>query len=420
MIAVALVPISKDLGVSSATVIWLVVSLYLVSAISQPTMGTLADRIGPRTVLVVGSLTVIVASVLPLLFPTFGAVLAARILLGIGSSAAYPGAITMIRHRTAALGIPTPPSLLAALSIAGLASGVVGPVLGGLLIGAFSWQAIFAVNIPIAAASLVMTLAWLPADVRVRGTSIVRSLDLGGMALFAASITALVFFLLDLPAQRWWLLAIFVVSGVGLVLWERRRPRPFIDVRLLVTEGALTRTYVRLFLVSLGPYVVVYGVSQWLQDVRGLTSAEAGLVQFPSLLLAGIASLAVARTTRVRWPLIVTAVLCLVTGVLLATAGLGPLWIIVAAIALVGIPQGLSSVSNQAVVYRVAPHEQVGAASGLSRTAISLTAIVTSSMIGLVFGDLPSDAGVQLMGWIVAGAALVATVMTVLDRSLRD
>jgi hypothetical protein len=41
-------------------------------------------------------------------------------------------------------------------------------------------------------------------------------------------------------------------------------------------------------------------------------------------------------------------------------------------------------------------------------------------MIGLVFGDTPSDAGVQLMGWIVAGAALVAVVMTVLDRSLRD
>ena len=423
MISVALVPIAASLRVTSATVIWLVVALYLASAVSQPVMGSLADLIGPRRVYLAGMVVVLLASAIPLVWHSFPAVLAARVLLGVGTSAAYPAGMTLIRQETLRLGIATPPALLAGMSLSSLATAAVGPVLGGVLVAAFGWESIFAVNIPLAALTLVLLLVCLPADASPTGRPAERLLDRldpVGIVLFAAATTSLLFFLLRLPDGLYWLLAVFVTALVGLVLWERRHRRPFVDVRLLASNGALTRTYLRLGLTYLGPYIVVYAMSQWLQDEVGLSSDSAGLVQFPSAVLAAIASLTIARATRVRLPLLVAAVVPVAGGLcLVAVDSTSPLWLIVLAATVFGIPQGLGAVANQAVVYRQAPVDQIGAASGLSRTAVSLTAILSSALIGLTFGSSPSDAGLHLLGWIVAGAGLLSLVLTVLDRSLR-
>ena len=423
MISVALVPIAASLHVTSATVIWLVVALYLASAVSQPVMGSLADLIGPRRVYLAGMVVVLIASAIPLVSHSFPAVLAARVLLGVGTSAAYPAGMTLIRQETLRLGIATPPALLAGMSLSSLATAAVGPVLGGVLVAAFGWESIFAVNIPLAALTLVLLLVCLPADASPTGRPAERLLDRldpVGIVLFAAATTSLLFFLLRLPDGPYWLLAVFVTALVGLVLWERRHRRPFVDVRLLASNGALTRTYLRLGLTYLGPYIVVYAMSQWLQDEVGLSSDTAGLVQFPSAVLAAIASLTIARATRVRLPLLVAAVVPVAGGLcLVAVDSTSPLWLIVLAATVFGIPQGLGAVANQAVVYRQAPADQIGSASGLSRTAVSLTAILSSALIGLTFGSSPSDAGLHLLGWIVAGAGLLSLVLTVLDRSLR-
>ena len=422
MISVALVPIADALHITSATVIWLVVSLYLASAVSQPVMGSLADLVGPRKVYVAGMVVVLVASAIPLLWHTFPAVLAARVLLGVGTSAAYPAGMTLIRHRTQRLGIATPPALLAGLSLASLATAAVGPVLGGVLIAAFGWESIFVVNLPLAALTLVLVLVLLPADAAGSERPAARlrdQLDPVGIALFAATTTSLLFFLLRLQDGLYWLVAVSAVAAVALVLWELRHRRPFVDVRLIATNGALTRTYIRMGLTYLGPYIVVYAMSQWLQDDLGLDSDTAGLVQFPSAVLAGVASLAIARTTRVRLPLVVAAIVPLAGGLLLVVVtSASPLWLVVVAATLFGIPQGLGAVANQAVVYRHAPVEQIGSAAGLSRTAVSLTAILSSALIGLTFDPSPSDAGLHLLGWVVVGAGVLSLLMTVLDRSL--
>ena len=424
MISVALVPIAAALHITSATVIWLVVSLYLTSAVSQPLMGSLADVVGPRRVFAAGMVVVLVASVLPLVWHTFGAVLAARILLGVGTSAAYPAGMTLIRDRTLLLGIPTPPALLAGLSLSGLATGAVGPVLGGVLVASFGWESVFAANLPLAALALVLGLVFLPSDAgrpgRPEGGLLAR-LDPVGIVLFAATTTSLLFFLLRLQDGLYWLLAVFAAALLALVGWERRHPRPFLDVRLLVSNGALTRTYLRLGLTYLGPYIVVYAMSQWLQADVGLDSGTAGLLQFPSAVLAGLASLAIARTARVRLPLLVAAVTPLAGGVgLVLVTDTSPLWLIALTAAVFGVPQGLGAVANQAVVYRHAPPRQIGSAAGLSRTAVSLTAIASSALIGLTFDPSPSDAGLHLLGWVVVGAGVLSLVLTVSDRTLES
>jgi MFS family permease len=423
MISVALVPIAAAVHVSAATSIWLVAVLYLVSAVSQPTMGKLADHFGPRVIYLVGLVLVAAAGVVPLLFPTFAGALVARILIGVGTSSAYPSAMTLISDQSARLGAKPPQLLLSGLSMSSLVTAAAGPVLGGVLIVAFGWQSIFLVNTPLAAAAFVMAFLWLPRDsTRVKqraGGSAMRAIDPVGILLFAVAIASALVFLLDLGSRLFWLVPIAVVGLAVLIWWERRSARPFIDVRMLAANGPLTRTYLRLFLVYTSAYLVVYALSQWIQSSAGFTSDVAGLIQIPSAVLAATGSILIARTTKIRLPLIITAVAPLVGGLLIVTLhSASPLWFIAGVAAMFGIPQGLGSISNQVALYRQAPAEQIGVAAGLSRTSIQLGAILASSVIGLVFGQAATDGGIHTIGWIVAGFAAAATVLTVADRGL--
>ncbi|MCU1406461.1 MAG: transporter, partial [Glaciihabitans sp.] len=394
MISVALVPIAASLQVGSAVVIWLVAGLYLASAIAQPTMGKLADRFGPKKIYVIGLVVVMVAGILPTLLPTFAGVLIARVLIGVGTSAAYPSAMALIRDQSIRLARPTPASLLSGISIASLTTTAVGPPLGGLLIGLFGWQSIFLANIPLAGIALVLSILWLPADSTrqkpVVSGSAFSSIDPVGLLLFAVAVASLLVFLLDLSAGYWWLLALAIVVATVLVWWELRRKTPFIDIRMLASNGPLSRTYLRMFLIYLASYSMVYGFAQWLQDAGGYSSGQAGLLQLPTAILAGAASVLVARTSALRLPLVFAGLFPLVGGLLLASvtsdATIGLLVLIAG---LFGLAQGLASVTNQAALYRQAPGEQIGSASGLSRTSIYLSAIVSSSVIGLVFGQAP-------------------------------
>ncbi len=311
MVSVALAPISRDLGIGAAQAIWLVAALYLASAIAQPTMGKLADRFGPKKVFTAGLVLVGIAGVVPEVLTGFGGAVFARVLIGIGTSSAYPAALTTLRQHSLRIGKPTPPLVLGALSITSLVSAAAGPPLGGALIAAFGWHAIFLVNVPLAVFGLVVAGLWLPSDrLRPRADEdvpVLTALDPLGMVLMTGTVSALLVFLLDLGAGLWWLLAVAVVLLVALVLWELRATKPFVDVRLLVRNGALSRTYARLFLTYLLAYTMTYGFSQWVQDVAGYPSDVAGYLQLPAAVVAGVVSFLVARRTAVRRPLVVAA-----------------------------------------------------------------------------------------------------------------
>ena len=97
MIAVALVPIGIAFGAPPAETVWLVTALYLATAVGQPVIGRLVDMYGPRRLYLVGTGLVGVAGLLGALAPTLGVLIAARVLLGFGTSAAYPAALLMTR-----------------------------------------------------------------------------------------------------------------------------------------------------------------------------------------------------------------------------------------------------------------------------------------------------------------------------------
>jgi len=424
MIAIALVPISHELHVPTSTVVWLVAGLYLASAIAQPTMGKLADVFGPKRVYLFGLGVVIVAGILPTLWHDFAAVLIARVLIGVGTSAAYPSAMSLIRDQSVRLNRQTPPALLSALSIAAQTVAAIGPVLGGLLIGSFGWESIFLVNIPLAGLALVTAIMWIPSDAtrpeRHGPKPTLRSVDPVGIVLFAGALAALLVFLLDLRLAMLWLVGVTLVLVAALLWWSLRRESPFVDIRMLRRNGALSRTYLRMLLIYFGAYTMMYGFSQWVQGPAGYSAGQAGWVQLPTAALAAITGISVARNRKIRLPLVLSGAIPLLGGLLLVLLhASSPLWMLLLAAAFFGVPQGLASVSNQQALYRQAPREQIGTASGLSRTAVYLGSILSSAAIGLAFPHAPTDSGLHGLGIAIAVVVGSAALLALLDPALK-
>ncbi|MEU6994686.1 MFS transporter [Streptomyces sp. NPDC046465] len=427
MISTGLVAIGHDFGVGAADTAWLVSVLYLASAVAQPVLGKLADSIGPRRVFLGGLVVVVASGLVGALAPGFALLLVSRLLLGIGTSAAYPAAMAVLRTESARLGRPTPRTVLGRLSFAALGSAAVGPTLGGLLAATAGWRGIFAVNVPVALLAYGSALRWIPKDApreeRPRGTSGGRAgtLDPLGILLFTGALSCLVVFLLDLRHPMWWLLAPAALLAAVLTRWQLRHPNPFIDLRMLGTNHALARTYLRHGLSYLVVYCVMYGFTQWLEEERGYSSLHTGLVMLPMSLAALACSLIGARTKGIRAPLTVAAVLLAVgSALLLGTTGSTPLAVLLLAGACFGIPQGLMGTGNQAAVQQYAPAEAIGAAAGLQRTAQYLGAITASGLIGLAYGQRADDGGLHLMAAVGVVLALALIVLTVTDRALRN
>ncbi|MEU9114389.1 MFS transporter [Streptomyces sp. NPDC048483] len=421
MIATALVAIGRDFRIGAAGTVWLISAMYVASAVGQPSMGQLADRVGPRRVFVAGALTVCAAGLIGALAPTFTLLIVSRVVLGIGTAAAYPAAMAMLRAESTRVGVPTPRSVLGRLSLAALGSAAIGPTLGGLLAATAGWRAVFAVNIPLALLALLSALAWLPRDEKSpRAAGSPASLDPLGIALFAATLTATMFFLRDLAAPQWLLLAPAAVLAAVLVWWQLRHPSPFLDLRMLARHGGLLRTYLRHGLTYLVIYCALYGFSQWLEEAHGYSSFHAGLIMLPMSGAAAFCSIAGARTKGIRAPLTLAAV-CLAAGsaVLLVLHSASPLLALLCAGALLGVPQGLAATGNQAAVYVQAPADSVGAAAGLQRTAQYLGAITAASLIGLLYGRHATDPGLHQIAALGIALGVLLLVLTLTDRSLR-
>jgi MFS family permease len=424
VIATALVSIAAALRIPVGQTSILISSLYLTSAVAQPTAGRLSEEFGPRRVFLAGIATVLAGAIVGGVAQNLITLVVARVLIGLGTSAGYPAAMLLIRRRAAAIGLESPPhSVLGGLAIAAAATLAIGPTIGGLLVGWFDWRAAFLVNIPFVCLAFAMTLLWIPKDPdRVRGHSareVFTRIDVLGVIGFGGSMTALLVFLLALPRPDWIALGVAVAVAAALVAWELRAGNPFLDVRLLASNLPLTRTYLRFGLGLLGVYVILYGFTQWTEAARGLSAYEAGLLLIPQGVLSAITARVASHRKDVRKPLIVAAVFMLAGAVAaLFLTSHSPVIAIIAVTALFGLMAGVHNVSNQAALYREAPAEKVGTASGLLRTFGYVGAIASATITGIVFRAGVDDAGLRHVSLILIGIGAVLLLMTVLDRQL--
>nr|WP_239158437.1 MFS transporter [Streptomyces sp. SID13726] len=417
MIAVALVPIGTAFGAPPALTAWLVSALYLATAVGQPVVGRLVDMFGPRLLYLAGTALVGIAGLLGALAPSLGALIAARVLLGFGTSAAYPAAMRLTRSEAERTGQDSPAGVLTALSVANQTVAAIGPALGGFLIGVGGWRAIFTVNVPLSAACLVLGALRLPRTPR-SGRAHARGLDLPGMALFAVMLVSLMLFLTGIGL--WWLPVLSAAAATGFAVRELRVPEPFVDLRVLGGNLPLIATYVRQLLGYTTSYAFLYGFTQWLEEGRGLHASTAGLVLLPLSAAALTVSVLTGRREAVRSKLLVGALVQVIGCAALLLVGSGTaLWALLAVGAVLGVPQGLIGLANQNALYRQAPPERIASAAGLLRTFTYLGALGSSAATAAFFAHRADTPGLhQLALFMLAGSVLLLATVPA-DRSLR-
>jgi len=420
MIAVALVSIAAQFHMGTS-VVWLVSGLYLANTVAQPTMGRLADQFGPRRIFCAGLIVIVIAALGATFAPSFGWLLLARVLLGIGTSAAYPAGMALIKNSAAqdnsAAGAAGP---LGAISAASQVAVALGPPLGGVLVLYAGWRSVFWVNLPVAAIALVLTLLWVRKDDPVRspvGRSL-RELDPLGIVLFAGLMIFLLLFLFSIEHSPTWIdLIAAAIVAVVLMLWERRSATPFLDVRMLVANRPLTLTYVRCAVTYIVFYSVFYGLPQWLEQGRGMSSAAAGLMMLPVACFGVLATVLATRMSRhgYRRLLIIGSAGLLIGSLALVGVGAAtPIVLLLVVTAVLGLPNGFNNMGNQTAMYESAEEGRLGVASGLYRTAQYIGANLASAAVGLSMGAHATDGGLHALAVTISviSAGLLITAVT--------
>ena len=422
MIATALVGIGVDMHAGPGATASLISVLYLCSAVMQPTMGKLSTLFGARRIFLAGAAILLVGGIVGTAAPSLGFLLGSRALIGVGTSAAYPTAMALVRRRADATGAGVPSRVLGNFSIAAQITVVFGLPLGGVLVGAFGWRAIFAVNVPLALTSIVLTVVGVAKDEPIPpsdGERLTTALDLPGVVLFAGAITSLLVFLSALSTPSWWLAAVAVVLAAALYRWERRASHPLIDFQMLARHQPLQRTYLRQLLTALGTYAVLYGVSQWMEQSKHLGAETVGLILIPLSGLSIVLARVISARGWVRWPLILAGLgLILAAGVVLTISHDSPIIALVGMSLLLGLTNGFGGFANQAALYIQTPAEDIAVASGLFRTFAYIGAIFSSSLIGIAFGPAATDAGLHTLGWALGAVGVAVFLLAVLDRRI--
>ncbi|MCP9000374.1 MFS transporter [Pseudarthrobacter sp. RMG13] len=420
MIAVALVVLREDFALDVATVTWVITSFYLASAAGQPLMGRLADRFGPRRLFTVGMALVAVTCALAPFAPNFALVCVARALMAVGTATAYPSAVVMVTELSRLAKLPaTRP--LGRIQMANTSAAAVGPVVGGLLVSLLGWQALFAVNVPLALLALIVVHRAAPADAgRETGklSALIRDSDIPGILAFVGSLMLAMMALLNvMPGYRWWLLGAATVIA-ALFAWRELRFRPpFLDLRLLGRNRPLLLVYLVFVVFSGVYYFAFFGLPQLLQEAGDYDAGLVGLLMFP---LAAMSVLVTPVTVRlierfgVRSVLIAGALI-----LLLSSGGLGALtlslWppLVFVLTALMGVPYGVVSTASNQGLYVSARPEERGVAAGIFQTCRYLGAITATVLIGVLYGPGVNQSNWGLMVLVMLGLGTVVLGLAV-------
>ena len=276
IVVVALPEIGDELGYSEQS-LQSVISAYAVTSAGFVLLGgRAADLVGRRRVLVAGLALYAVGSLAGGLASDPLVLLGGRALQGLGGALVFPATLSLVTT-TFAEG-PRRSRAVAVWGGAGAAGLVLGVLLGGVLTQAFGWEAVFFVNVPLAAAAIALAFVLVPGDV---APPTPRRFDLPGAITAASGIGLVVFALVEGPILGWaspWILAGLAV-GVGclatLVVVERRAVDPLLPARL-VTDRNLRIAVVVAFLFWGTFGSLLFFLSIYLQDVRGYGPFETG------------------------------------------------------------------------------------------------------------------------------------------------
>jgi len=274
---VGLPSMANAFGASFQEVQWIVLAYLLAITTLIVSAGRLGDIIGRRRLLLTGIALFTAASVLCALAATLGLLLASRVLQGIGAAIMMALTLAFIGETVPASRTGGAMGLLGTMSAIGTA---LGPSIGGLLIAAFSWRALFVLNAPLGLAALVLAHRYLPTDRHLPHAER-EGFDVAGTTLLGLTLAA---YALAVTVGRGrfgvlnvaWLVAAIV--GFGLFsLVESRAASPLIRLAML-REPTLRAGLVMSALVSTVMMATLVVGPFYLARALGLDAAAVGLV----------------------------------------------------------------------------------------------------------------------------------------------
>ncbi len=315
VVNVALPVIQRKLGAPLARVQWVVEAYLLLLSALLLVGGSLGDRFGRKRVFAAGTAIFAAASAACGAAPSIGTLIAARAIQGIGGALLVPGSLALI---TANFPAGERGRAIGTWSGATALTTALGPLAGGFLVDAASWRAIFYLNVPIAAAVLLIAIFRVPES---RDPSC-APLDIAGSALAAGSLAGIVFGLTEAargpfgsPAVLAPLLAGIFLGG-AFVLHESRSRHPMLPLALFRSRTFSATNAVTLFLYgSLG--ATFFFLPFELIQARRYTPTEAGAALLPFIAVISALSRWTGRLGERVGPR-----LPLTAGPLLAAAGL--------------------------------------------------------------------------------------------------
>ncbi|GAB7005707.1 hypothetical protein JCM18899A_31800 [Nocardioides sp. AN3] len=327
----------------------------------------------------------------------------------------------LVARRAEALSLTGPPSrTVGALQVAAFATAALGLPLGGVLTHYAGWRSVFVINVPLGTLALLAAIRWIPQYDRctplLRVPKIASKIGGSGLALFAGALASMLIFAQSLPEPDWRWLAAGSLLAVLHVRRELRSSRPFIDIRLLVANAALTRTYLRFGLVTLGGSLLTIGLPMWLQAGHGYTASTAGILLLPVMVLSGMAIMGVSAGGAVRGSAVIAGLAMLASGALMWVLPAHPTAaVVLGATVLGGLSLGAGIGGNQIALYAQASSDALGSASGLFRSFGAVASITAAAVVGVVNRHEVTDKGLRATSVLVTVLSLCLAALTVLD-----
>ena len=320
VVSIALPSIGRDFHGGVGTLQWVVIGYSLTLAAFLLLGGALGDRFGRKRVFSIGVVWFAAASAVCGLAPNAGLLIAARVVQGIGGALLTPGSLAILQasfrpdDRARAIG---------AWSGLGGVAGAAGPLVGGYLIAIGSWRWVFFINLPVAAAVLMITARHVPES---RDPTSTGRVDTAGAALAVVFLAGLTYGLIEAPTRGWTspaVAACLVVAGFAapaFLLVEHRQAHPMLPLRLFRSRqfsGANAVTFA--VYGALGGALFLLPVE--LQIVKGYSPLESGVALLPlTLIMLAFSARSGALSARIGprlqmtvGPLIVGAGLLLLT-----------------------------------------------------------------------------------------------------------
>jgi EmrB/QacA subfamily drug resistance transporter len=401
VVSVALGDVQTSLKANVTDLQWVVGAYALTFASLMLACGMIGDELGRKKVMLSGAGVFCAGSVLSALAPNPAVLIAGRAVMGLGAAASEPGTLSMLRHlypdaraRSRAIGIWAGTSGFAL---------AMGPVIGGVLTGLWSWRAIFWFNLFFGLIVLIVAAIILPESADPTAARV----DTAGTLLGAGALATFVFAIIDAESFGFGsatviiLLCLSAVLAVAFVWRERHAANPLLDLRYL-RMPQFTTANIAAFCTYFATFAIFFFTALYLVEVVTVSGYKLALVFLPMTVLMIIASILAGRWTALagpRWSITIGCLL-LAVGLFLADGYLKPhpsYVPLVIALSLAGIGIGTTVVPVTSSVLSAVPAERSGMAASATNTSREIGAVTGVAILGsLVYSRLTASLNAQL------------------------